>query len=186
MGYIGTKPANQVVDGFLLSDGSVTTNDLANGSITTDKIAAGAVITEDLANSSVTTDKIANSSVGVSKLSATGTPSSTTYLRGDNTWAAIAAGLGDGQTYQNVTGSRAVGTTYTNTTGKPIFVAICNCYSTSGTVSHNLTIGGQTAASGIAWHTNAYTSIYGVVPPGATYSYSYSGAGTGYTWFELR
>lgn len=35
---------------------------------------------------------LANSVVGISNLSATGTPSATTYLRGDNTWATIAAG----------------------------------------------------------------------------------------------
>ena len=29
--------------------------------------------------------------VGITKLSATGTPSSSTYLRGDNTWAAVAS-----------------------------------------------------------------------------------------------
>jgi hypothetical protein len=38
------------------------------------------------------TTTLANSVVGISNLSATGTPSSTTYLRGDNTWATIAAG----------------------------------------------------------------------------------------------
>lgn len=35
---------------------------------------------------------LANSIVGISNLSATGTPSSTTYLRGDNTWATIIGG----------------------------------------------------------------------------------------------
>jgi len=37
---------------------------------------------------------IANGVIGVAKLSATGTPSSTTYLRGDNTWATISGGTG--------------------------------------------------------------------------------------------
>ena len=35
---------------------------------------------------------IDNGVVGVAKLSATGTPSSTTYLRGDNTWATVSGG----------------------------------------------------------------------------------------------
>jgi hypothetical protein len=43
---------------------------------------------------------IDNGVVGVAKLSATGTPSSTTYLRGDNTWATVSGGTtiytGDG------------------------------------------------------------------------------------------
>lgn len=37
---------------------------------------------------------IDNAVIGISKLSATGTPSSTTYLRGDNTWATISGGGG--------------------------------------------------------------------------------------------
>lgn len=38
------------------------------------------------------TTTLANGIVGISNLSATGTPSSSTYLRGDNTWVSIAAG----------------------------------------------------------------------------------------------
>lgn len=37
---------------------------------------------------------IDNATIGIAKLSATGTPSVTTYLRGDNTWATIAGGGG--------------------------------------------------------------------------------------------
>lgn len=37
---------------------------------------------------------IANGVIGVAKLSATGTPSSTTFLRGDNTWATVSGGAG--------------------------------------------------------------------------------------------
>jgi hypothetical protein len=63
-------------------DGGITTAKIADGAITTAKIAAGAVITDDLANSAVT----------VAKISATGTPSSTTFLRGDGSWTAPAGG----------------------------------------------------------------------------------------------
>jgi hypothetical protein len=38
------------------------------------------------------TTTLANSVVGIANLSATGTPSATTYLRGDNTWATISGG----------------------------------------------------------------------------------------------
>jgi hypothetical protein len=45
-------------------------------------------------SSSGATWTIDNGVVGVAKLSATGTPSSTTYLRGDNTWATVSGGGG--------------------------------------------------------------------------------------------
>jgi len=46
---------------------------------------------------------IDNDTIGLDELSATGTPSSTTYLRGDNTWATVAGG--GGATPAGVSGS---------------------------------------------------------------------------------
>jgi len=42
MGYLGTKPANQVIDSTLIADGTITTNDLANQAVTQDKISSSA------------------------------------------------------------------------------------------------------------------------------------------------
>lgn len=49
----------------------------------------GTVGSAQLQDGAVTTAKIANANVTIAKLSATGTASSTTYLRGDNTWATV-------------------------------------------------------------------------------------------------
>lgn len=46
--------------------------------------------------STAITTSLANSTVGISNLSATGTPSATTYLRGDNTWATVSGGSFNG------------------------------------------------------------------------------------------
>ncbi len=40
MAYLGTKPANQIIDSTLIADGVISTNDLANGAVTDAKIAA--------------------------------------------------------------------------------------------------------------------------------------------------
>jgi len=45
------------------------------------------------ADGTVTTAKLANSSVSLDKLSATGTKNSTTFLRGDNTFAEVVSGI---------------------------------------------------------------------------------------------
>jgi hypothetical protein len=42
MAYLGTKPANQVIDSTLIADGTITTSDLANNAVTQDKIAPSA------------------------------------------------------------------------------------------------------------------------------------------------
>ena len=48
---------------------------------------AGSVNTDQLATNAVTNAKMADDAIGVAELSATGTASSSTFLRGDNAWA---------------------------------------------------------------------------------------------------
>jgi len=79
--------------------------------------------------------------------------------------------LGYGQTWQSFTsGTRVSGTTYYDTTGKPIFLYI-------NAASINLVVGGTTVfnASGVP--------VSAVIPPGMAYSATY---GSGLTWSELR
>ena len=58
------------------------------------------------------------------------------------TWTSSALGvIGVGQTWQNVTGSRASGTTYTNNTGKPIMV-------NAGSIATGITTSGISATVG--------------------------------------
>ncbi len=93
--------------------------------------------------------------------------------------------FGVGQTLQDVTASRSVGTTYTNSTGKPIVVYV----STTGT----------TTSSGIVGRINGFDAAYStrdgstgslvlnmVVPAGATYLVQNIGNITGTIWRELR
>lgn len=87
--------------------------------------------------------------------------------------------LGYGQTWQNVTGSRASATTYYNTTGKSIMVAVTSPVSGS---SHTPTV------NGVAIGTNGNNASSGsyftsfIVPPGASYLCAYTVG----TWYELR
>jgi hypothetical protein len=94
--------------------------------------------------------------------------------------------LGYGQTWQVVTGSRSMNTNYYNTTGKPIYVYGSTLYSTTGTVNYSLVVNGVTVGTSIAWHTNTYAQIGGVVPAGAVYQITAGANATGYAWSELR
>ena len=89
--------------------------------------------------------------------------------------------LGYSQTWQAVTGSRAVNTTYYNTTGKPISVniLITNTGTTGGIAVNGVTC---SYALNVASNNNLVTAI---VPVGASYILT-PAAMTFSTWSELR
>ena len=62
-------------------------------------LGTGEVVTANIADDDVTAAKMADDAVGVAQLSATGTASATTFLRGDNAWASAAAGLNSVQVF---------------------------------------------------------------------------------------
>lgn len=89
--------------------------------------------------------------------------------------------LGYNQTWQDVSGSRSAGTTYTNSTGRPIFISV-RMEQDDGTLS--LTVDGLLIGkTGFTAGPVNYT-LTAVVPAGSTYSITSTG-GTLY-WYELR
>jgi hypothetical protein len=98
----------------------------------------------------------------------------------------IFGSFGIGQINQDVTASRAFGTTYTNTTGKPRYVNVFG-QSTSGSDSIKMTI------NGVIWYSpptintaNSQTSGFFMVANGATYVANFViGTGTLQHWIEL-
>ena len=64
-----------------------------DGSIDRDAVAADLIDGTKIADDAVAAEHVADDAVGVAQLSATGTASSSTYLRGDNAWAAISTGF---------------------------------------------------------------------------------------------
>lgn len=96
--------------------------------------------------------------------------------------------IGYGQTWQNVAASRAAGTTYYNTTGRPIQVSLqLTALSSSGATSI-VTVGGVTIGSLVGDGGTAAAFSVGtcfIVPPGSSYSVSSFMAALR-NWVELR
>jgi hypothetical protein len=109
MPFIGNKP----------SAVPLTSADIADSIITSAKITDATIVNGD----------IANSTIALAKLSATGTPSAATFLRGDNAWGE--AGAAAGYIIQVVT---ATDSTTRSTTGTS-FVTASNTLSVSITPS---------------------------------------------------
>ena len=102
-----------------------------------------------------------------------GTPSSGVLTNCTGTANSLNAGIGVNQTWQVVTGSRAVSTTYYNTTGKSIYVLVDGL---SGSVGFN--VNGNTALSGGGGTTYSF-----IVPDTNSYSLTANGFNR---WSELR
>jgi hypothetical protein len=101
-------------------------------------------------------------------------------LSGTNTGDQTLSEIGVGQTWQDLTASRAMDVTYTNSTGKPIFVSI---YSPGGTDANALVVDGIVVAKASDSDANT-TTVYAIVPNNSTY-HRPSGSGVD-RWTELR
>ena len=108
-----------------------------------------------------------------------------TVIRGsDNFDTAVTLGLGIGQTWQNVTSSRAISTTYTNSTGRPIYIAI-RCTTTAGTIL--LEVDGLNV--GRLQDNDPVTNggvMSAIVPNGSSYIVLYGATVSMVAWSELR
>ena len=112
------------------------------------------------------------------------------YRLTGTTWQPFSAGLpiGVGQTWQSFTGSRSAGVTYTNSTGRPIQLAISiNQYATTS-ASSTLTVSGVVVAT---WRQDGGAAalcagqVLAIVPAGGTYVVS-SFLQSLTSWSELR
>lgn len=89
------------------------------------------------------------------------------------------------QVHTNVTASRAFGVTYTNTTTLPISVNVTGISTGAGAGGLQASVGGNIIATvRVAAY---YSSLFFVVPPGATYSVALVGTDHSIDrWVELR
>jgi hypothetical protein len=95
--------------------------------------------------------------------------------------------LGFGQTWQDVTGSRALSTTYYNTTGRPIQVCVTLRSANASGTDLAIVVNGVTVVSPTSTAASGYdVSASVIVPPGGSYSATGSNSGSLNLWSELR
>jgi hypothetical protein len=135
----------------------------ANSPLTSELIPDGIISTSDIADGSITTAKIAAAAVVQADLATEVIP------------------VGVGQTWQDVTATRTTGVTYTNSTGRPIFVVFA--FYNEGGVLKGINVNGV-LVPGSAAGTGAQIecSVSAVVPNGATYLFT----PVPYSVFQIR
>ncbi|WP_275074902.1 phage tail protein [Providencia rettgeri] len=103
---------------------------------------------------------------------------------------AAGSGLGYGQTWQNVKASRAVGTVYTNSTGKPIVLLVTASTSANDRMNGiNIHVNGVVIATSMTYGNGAKAPVSAVIPHGSTYKIDYPSGTVSpfiHQWFELR
>ena len=108
----------------------------------------------------------------------------------NNSSVSSVGGVGDGQTWQTLTGSRAYNTIYTNSTGKPIFVGllITTLAGTSATLQVETSLGSGTyiSVAGDTGAINISASQSTIVPNGFGYRVITVNTPTLQLWAELR
>ncbi|WP_207955643.1 hypothetical protein [Pseudomonas putida] len=110
---------------------------------------------------------------------------------GLNTWSRLleaGEALGLKQTWKNMTSSRVLGTTYTNTTTKPIQIVALVGPSSAANVTPRFTIDAMPIAGNYTSVANQYAITAScIVPPGSTYNLTVAnGTAALVSWYELR
>ena len=83
------KIGDNVLDSEHYAAGSIDNEHIADDAIDSEHYATGSIDTAHIANDQITNALMADDAIGVAQLSATGTASSSTFLRGDNSWATV-------------------------------------------------------------------------------------------------
>lgn len=182
---------NEQLQAALTSISAIVNNYLSKSEQYVDPTWIASLSGAKLTNQSITSDKF-SATAKVPYASAADTASTaTTQAAGDNstkvaTTAFVTnASIGWNQTWVNVTANRALGTTYTNSTGKPTYVMVLPQDAVGSTSTISVTVGGV-----VIVNNHTFTSTTGpiafVVPNLQTYKVTITGTGNVSQWNELK
>jgi hypothetical protein len=170
---------------------AINNSKIADDSIDSEHIVDGAIDTVHIGDDQITTAKIAENAITTTELnvSGTGTAGQSLVSDGDGSFSwATAGGIGVGQTWQNVTASRAFGILYTNTTGKPIFISVYGIGSPNHGTIQMFVDGISMGVQGVNSVASAGMSatMTAIVPNGSTYQVNNVLGASLISWAELR
>lgn len=98
--------------------------------------------------------------------------------------------IGSGQTWQNMTASRNLVSSYTNSSGRPISISVRVVNAAAGNFSASISVGGVVVGENFQYTPNAAgnnnSTLFSIVPNGAVYGVTSFSNCTLQVWAELR
>ena len=85
------KIAADAITGAKIADDQIDSEHIVDGSVDLAHMSVNSIDSDQYVDGSIDNAHLADDAVGIAELSATGTASSSTFLRGDNAWTAIAS-----------------------------------------------------------------------------------------------
>jgi hypothetical protein len=180
-----TQLASKTVTAAVIADNTITASQIANGTITGTQIGSKAVAAANIADNTITATQIANGTITATQLAGstiTGAKIAATTVDTGNLTSA-AKPLGVGQTLSaDIKATRTSGSTYTNNTGRPIFIML-TCHNVA---PNGITLNVDSKPVGLAGgDANMYYQLCAIVPAGSTYGYVLAGSSVVDGFFEL-
>jgi len=99
------------------------------------------------------------------------------------------SGLGVGQTWQDMTTSRAEDVTYTNSSGKAIFISVTETDTEGSAIGFTISVDGSIIAETYSYVGSTSiprSNLTAIIPNGSTYKVALHGLDTIHLWWELR
>jgi hypothetical protein len=160
-----TSNTIRIYDGLTAGGINLAKNDLSNvsNSVFLSKAAAAGV---SGGNTALDASNLTSGTVSVDRLGLSGTPSSITYLRGDNTWAEIVGG--GGNSFQTIAVAGQSNIVADSTTDTLTLVAGTNITITADASSDTITIAASVGASTNSFQTIAVLGQNNVVADSTT------------------
>ena len=133
----GTLPIARIADDAItnakMADDAIDSAQIADGAIDAAHMSVNSIDSDSYVDGSIDNAHLADDAVGVAELSATGTASSSTFLRGDNTWVAPTGGSNQLVGWQLYQGTDANAST-TSATWQELIVCAYTPVSTDSTI----------------------------------------------------
>lgn len=107
------------------------------------------------------------------------------FMQTGKNGAGLPSQIGFSQSFQNMTANRVAGTTYYNTTSRPIFISASTAMTSGSSVLYGY-VNGNLAGLAYSGGSSASPLISFIVPAGAAYSITNGGTASINPWCELR